>query len=122
MAATGNSYFWLVMQKVNWQKTTDAKWWQKLTLPLARWAKKFIEIWTNQKQTLTNMAATGNSCFWLADLKKIFSSETTRPNQPNLCRKHLWKVLWSRYERIKNKQVTVLLSNQKARKWYTLIL
>jgi hypothetical protein len=22
-----------------WQ-TTDAKWWQKLTLPLARWAKK----------------------------------------------------------------------------------
>jgi uncharacterized membrane protein len=42
---------------------------------------------------LTNMAATGNSCFWLADLKKIFSSETTRPNQPNLCRKHLWKVL-----------------------------
>jgi len=28
----------------------------------------------------------------------------------------------SSYERIKNKQVTVLLSNQKARKRYTLIL
>jgi hypothetical protein len=28
------------MWKVNGQQTTDAKWWQKLTLPLARWAKK----------------------------------------------------------------------------------
>ena len=27
----------------------------------------------------------------------------------------------SSYERIKNKQMTVLLYNQKARKWYTLI-
>ena len=25
--------------KVNGRQTTDAKWWQKLTLPLARWAK-----------------------------------------------------------------------------------
>ena len=28
------------MWKVNGRQTTDAKWWQKLTLPLARWAKK----------------------------------------------------------------------------------
>jgi hypothetical protein len=33
----------------------DAKWWQKLTLPLARWAKKYltklynIELWIIQK-------------------------------------------------------------------------
>jgi hypothetical protein len=27
------------MWKVNRRRTTDAKWWQKLTLPLARWAK-----------------------------------------------------------------------------------
>ena len=27
------------MWKVNGQQTTDAKWWQRLTLPLARWAK-----------------------------------------------------------------------------------
>jgi hypothetical protein len=27
------------MWKVNGRQTTDAKWWQKLTLPLARWAK-----------------------------------------------------------------------------------
>jgi hypothetical protein len=26
------------------------------------------------------MAAKGNSCFWLANVKKIFSSETAGPN------------------------------------------
>jgi hypothetical protein len=29
---------------------------------------------------LTNMATTGNSCFWLVDFSKIFSSETAWPN------------------------------------------
>ena len=37
--AEGVSKEKIKMWKVNGQ-TTDAKWWQKLTLPLARWAKK----------------------------------------------------------------------------------
>ena len=42
----------------------------------------------------TNMAAKGNSCFWLANVKKIFSSETARPNGAKLGRKHLCKILY----------------------------
>jgi hypothetical protein len=35
------------------------------------------------------MTATGNSCFLLVDLKKNFSSETARQNEPKLGRKHI---------------------------------
>ena len=42
----------------------------------------------------TNMAAKGNSCFWLANIKKIFSSETAWPNWAKLGRKHLCKILY----------------------------
>jgi hypothetical protein len=40
------------------------------------------------------MAAKGNSCFWLANVKKIFSSETACPNGTKLGRKHLCKILY----------------------------
>ena len=42
----------------------------------------------------TNMVAKGNSCFWLANVKKIFSSETAWPNGSKLGRKHLCKILY----------------------------
>ena len=41
-----------------------------------------------------NMAAKGNSCFWLANVKKIFSSETAWPNGAKYGRKHLCKILY----------------------------
>ena len=45
------------MWKVNGRQTTDDKWWQKLTLPLARWAKKIKQYWStisliSTKQTI----------------------------------------------------------------------
>ena len=45
------------MWKVNGQ-TTDAKWWQKITLPLARWAKK-------DQSSLTSIEHKKNPWHWV---------------------------------------------------------
>jgi hypothetical protein len=42
----------------------------------------------------TNMAAKGNSCLRLANVKKLLSSETAWPNGTKLGRKHLCKILY----------------------------
>jgi hypothetical protein len=44
---------------------------------------------------LTNMAVTGNSCFWLVDFLISFYSETAFPNAPTFVRKHPWKFLYN---------------------------
>ena len=42
----------------------------------------------------TNMTDKGNSCFWLANVKKISSSEIAWPNGAKLGKKHLCKILY----------------------------
>ena len=62
----------------------------------------------------TNMAAKGNSCFWLAMVKKIFSSETARPNGAKLGRKHLCKILYktSSFSSIRPRNMAAVTKNR----------
>ena len=46
---------------------------------------------------LTNMTATGKSCFLLVNFLNSFSSEATWPNDMKLGKKHLLKILYRHY-------------------------
>jgi hypothetical protein len=41
-----------------------------------------------------NMIAMGNSCFWLAEILKIFSSEARRHNDLLFYRNDVWEILY----------------------------
>ena len=66
---SSTSFGWAVseekikMWKVNGQQMPDTKWWQKLTLPLARWAKKkgkiFANLWFWVKCAERDISVTG---------------------------------------------------------------
>ena len=56
--------------------------------------KVFYKDCSFRPDPVTNVATTDNSCFWLVDFKKIFSSETAWLNEPKLGRKHVWNVLY----------------------------
>jgi hypothetical protein len=49
--AEGVSEEKIKMWKVNGRQTTDTKWWQKLTLPLARWAKNLTKREKKKKKS-----------------------------------------------------------------------
>ena len=91
MAAMGNSCFWLAdISKIFSSETTWPNGTKLYRKPLWEVQNKVSSFRPNRT---TNMTATGNACFWLADISKIFS-ETTWPNGTKLYRKHLWEVLY----------------------------
>ena len=92
MAAKSNFFFWLATIKKVFSSETawpnGAKLNRKHLCKILYKVSSFRFVWP------TNMAAKSNSCFWLANVKQIFSPETPWPNGTKLATKHLFTILY----------------------------
>ena len=80
------------MWKVNGRQTTDAKWWQKLTLPLARWAKQGHSWRTEEVKIKLALP------FMVADLVYEFQMKCLRgtyiiEEKPKWAYRQRWKIM-----------------------------
>ena len=92
MAAKSNSCFWLSNAKQI--SSPETPWPNGTKLGRKHLCKILYEVSSFGSIWPTNMATKSNSFFWLATVKKIFSSETAWQNGAKLGRKHLCKVLY----------------------------
>ena len=79
-------HIWIFSFETAWQN--EPKLGKKLLWKVLYKECSFSSNWTK------NMVNMGNSCFWFAEILKIFSSEARRHNELLLCRNDIWEILY----------------------------
>ena len=92
MAAKSNSLFWLATIKKVF--SSETAWPNGAKLDRKHLCQILYKVFSFRFVWPTNMAAKSNSCFWLANVKQIFSPETPWPNGTKLGRKNLFRILY----------------------------